>query len=96
MPLITCRPASGMTPCNQATEDYDYTHWNPAQISENDTNGIADNIFKPIFLHENWRILIRMALNYIPDGTLAMKYGLFQAVVMAWWIEMYWIKWLDF
>ena len=42
----------------------------------------ATDIFKRIFLNENFRILIQISLNFVPKGILDNNSALFQ--VMAW------------
>ena len=43
---------------------------------------LADDIFKCIFLNENERILIQIALKFVPMSSIANKAALVQ--VMAW------------
>ena len=43
---------------------------------------LADDIFKCIFLNENFCILIRTSLKFVPMGPISNKWTLVQ--VMAW------------
>ena len=43
---------------------------------------VADDIFKCIYMNENFSILIRISLNFVPMGPIYNKSALVQ--VMAW------------
>ena len=42
----------------------------------------ADNIFKCIFLNENVRVMVKISLKFVPEGSNDNKSALVQ--VMAW------------
>ena len=53
-----------------------------SSLSEQNGDHLADEIFKHIFLNENVRFSIKIALKFVPNGPIDNKSALVQ--VMAW------------
>ena len=44
----------------------------------------TDNIFKCIFVYENWCILIQISLKFVPKSAINNKKALFKVVAWHW------------